>query len=241
MMFLTRNKLRAVASISASLALGLLAACGSSSSSDSGENGTAVAGTFIDAPVQGLSYKTGGWAARETNRKWKAIASSADGKKLAALHGNGISTSTDGGLTWTARNVESSSEWIAIASSEDGNKLAAAITNGLIYTSSDGGASWTERESKRNWAAISMSADGSKIAAASSGGIFSGRLYVSTDSGVNWTKAFKAEKPWRSVAWSADGTKLAAAAGTEAPEEIFTSVFPTNPNPTATDIENSWI
>jgi len=45
MMFLTRNKLRAVAGIGVSLALSLLAACGSSNSTDSGENDTPVTGT----------------------------------------------------------------------------------------------------------------------------------------------------------------------------------------------------
>jgi hypothetical protein len=44
MMFLTRNKLRAVAGIGVSLALSLLAACGSSNSTDSGENDTPVTG-----------------------------------------------------------------------------------------------------------------------------------------------------------------------------------------------------
>jgi len=226
MMFLTRNKLRAVAGIGVSLALSLLAACGSSNSTDSGENDTPVTGTFIDAPVQGLSYKSGGWTAQETKRKWTSIASSADGTKLAAVHEKGISTSTDSGLTWTAREPESSNYWIAIASSADGTKLAAAIEAGHVYTSTDSGVSWTKHEGpgKRTWAVLSMSADGSKIAAASSGGIFSGRLYVSTNSGATWTKAFSREKTWRSVAWSADGTTLAAAAaGAERPEEIFTS------------------
>ncbi len=243
MRFITRNKLRVVAGMGVSLALGLLAACGSSSSSDSGENGTPVTGTFIDAPVQGLSYKVGGWTAQETKRKWTSIASSADGTKLAAVHEKGISTSTDSGLTWTAHKVSPSSDWRAIASSADGNKLAAVMEGGYVYTWSKGDASWTEHQSpgRRTWAAVSMSADGTRIAVASSGGIFSGKLYVSTDSGASWTKAFSRDKPWRSVAWSADGTKLAAvAAGAEAPEEIFTSVFPTNSNPTATDIENSW-
>ena len=55
MRFITINMRRSVAGICAILALGLLAACGSSSSTYSGESGTPVTGTFIDAPVQGLT------------------------------------------------------------------------------------------------------------------------------------------------------------------------------------------
>lgn len=232
MRFLTRNKLRVVAGIGVSLALGLLAACGGSSSTKSGDTDTPVAGTFIDAPVQGLSYKTGGWVARETTRKWQAIASSADGTKLVAAYNRGIFTSTDSGATWTSRTTSDSYDWQYLTSSADGTKLAGVISSGRIFTSNDSGTTWTERENKRNWVAITSSADGSKLAAVTSGGIYSGQVYRSVDSGVTWTKAVLSDKPWRSIASSADGTKLAAAAaGSGTPGKIYTS----------TDSGVSWI
>ena len=232
MRFITRIMLRAVAGIGVTLALGLLAACGSSSSSDSGENGTPVTGTFIDAPVQGLSYKTGGWVARETDRKWQAIASSADGTKLVAANNRGIFTSTDSGATWTSRATSDSYDWQSVTSSADGTKLAGVNLNGLIYTSNDSGVTWTERQNTRNWVAITSSADGTKLAAVTSGGISSGQVYRSSDSGTTWTKAVLSDKPWRSIASSADGTKLAAAAaGHGTPGKIYTS----------TDSGVSWI
>jgi photosystem II stability/assembly factor-like uncharacterized protein len=45
------------------------------------------------------------WTARENNREWFSITSSADGTKLAAVVAGGgrIYTSIDSGATWTAR------------------------------------------------------------------------------------------------------------------------------------------
>ena len=60
-----------------------------------------------------------------------------------------------------------------------------------------------------NWISIASSADGTKLVAAiynsSSGGV-----YISSNSGANWTAQLGAAQ-WSAVASSADGTKLAAA------------------------------
>lgn len=75
--------------------------------------------------------------ARESNRDWRSITSSADGTKLAAVveHGQ-IHTSIDAGLTWVAH--ESNRYWWSITSSADGSKLAAVVQISLIYTSTGG-------------------------------------------------------------------------------------------------------
>ena len=59
------------------------------------------------------------------------------------------------------------SSWQSIASSSDGTKLAAVVSGGFIYTSSDSGATWTERTAagSRNWSSIASSSDGTKLAA----------------------------------------------------------------------------
>ena len=145
------------------------------------------------------------WTARDSNRGWYAIASSADGTKLAAVVLAGqIYTSVDSGANWTAR--ESSRNWGSIASSADGTKLAAVASGGQIYTSIDSGATWTARESIRNWRSIASSADGTKLAAVAYGS----QIYTSTDSGATWT-ARGSNRLWTRIASSADGTKLAAA------------------------------
>ncbi|WP_345738692.1 IPT/TIG domain-containing protein, partial [Prosthecobacter algae] len=144
------------------------------------------------------------WTARETNRTWRSITSSADGSKLAAVAQSGqIYTSTDSGINWTAR--ESDRNWFSITSSADGNKLAAVVQSGQIYTSTDSGVTWTPRESSRNWSSITSSADGSKLAAVEQ----EGRIYTSTDSGVTWTPR-DSNRSWISITSSADGSKLAA-------------------------------
>jgi len=74
------------------------------------------------------------------------------------------------------------SSWQSIASSSDGSKLAAVVWDGSLYTSSDSGATWTERTTagSRDWSSIASSSDGSKLAAAVSGG----SIYTSSDSGA---------------------------------------------------------
>ena len=54
-----------------------------------------------------------------------------------------------------------------------------------------------------------MSSDGSVISA----GVYNGRLYLSTNSGTNWSEvqpAGDADKSWRTSAMSSDGSKIIA-------------------------------
>ncbi|MCX6854661.1 MAG: Ig-like domain-containing protein, partial [Verrucomicrobia bacterium] len=144
------------------------------------------------------------WTARENNRNWYALASSADGSRLFAAEFNGqIYTSTDSGVNWTAR--ENGRSWQDIATSADGTKLVAAVRGGQIYTSSDSGVNWTARENSRNWWGVTCSADGSKLAAV----VSNGQIYTSTDFGVTWT-ARENNRDWYCVTSSADGSKLVA-------------------------------
>ena len=152
---------------------------------------------------------------------WRAITSSADGTKLAAVVGyfGQIYTSADTGVTWTAR--ESTRQWRSITSSADGTRLAAVdqgFSGGKIYTSSNSGATWTARATDQLWQSIASSSDGTKLVAAA----FSSQLYTSTDSGVTWT-ARESVRNWRAVASSADGTKLVAIAAVGSSGQIYTS------------------
>ena len=144
------------------------------------------------------------WTARQGNRSWYCVASSADGTKLVACVRDGqIYTSSDSGVTWTPR--ESSRPWSSVASSADGAKLVACALGGYIYTSPDSGVSWTPVADPRNWWSVASSADGAKIVACVNGG----QIYTSPDSGANWT-ARESSRAWYGVASSADGTKLVA-------------------------------
>ena len=149
------------------------------------------------------------WTARASGtRNWRSIASSANGMKLAAVGPNDqIYTSTDAGVTWTAR--ESNRSWFSIASSADGTMLAAVVYGGQIYTSTNSGVTWTARETNRDWSSIASSADGTMLTA----GVQLGQIYTSTNAGVTWTaRTGPANRNWMSVASSANGTHLAAVA-----------------------------
>jgi len=128
----------------------------------------------------GATWKSNHVANAQT---WWAVASSADGVKLAAAVGGffinstgSIYTSTNSGLTWTTNTPAGlpAARWAAIASSADGSKLVAAARDGGIYTSSDSGASWVSNSiPTADWRSVAISADGAKLAAAAfDGGIW---------------------------------------------------------------------
>ena len=149
------------------------------------------------------------WTARDADRNWVAVASSANGSKLVALAAGGdegrIYTSTDSGATWTPR--ENLRKWSSVASSSDGTKLVAADKGGQLYTSTDSGLTWTPRDANRPWISVASSADGTNLVALA----FGGQIYTSTDSGETWIPRDE-NRNWVAVASSADGTKLVAAA-----------------------------
>lgn len=74
-------------------------------------------------------------------------------------------------ITWTERIAGSGGvSWRAIASSDDGTKLVACLADwGSIYTSTDSGATWTERTpnagADADWTSVVSSADGVKLVA----------------------------------------------------------------------------
>lgn len=81
---------------------------------------------------------------------------------------------------------------------------------------------WSARAFNADWFAIASSQNGQNLVAANRGGL----LYISTDSGINWSPRYEA-RIWQDVASSADGTKLAAITNTE----IYVS----------SDSGNTWI
>ena len=171
------------------------------------------------------------WTARKiddagTPMRWTSVASSADGMKLvaAALRGH-IYTSTDAGLSWTARDT--SRFWAAVSSSADGKHLAAATQDEhAIYTSSDSGVSWVAHpltvpdNTNTLWLSLASSEDGQQLAAVRHGD----GVYLSTDWGNTWKKAVLPGDNPTHVTWidlSADGKNMVAVS--TAPD-VYTSV-----------------
>jgi hypothetical protein len=170
------------------------------------------------------------WRTINVTANFQAIASSADGSKLTAVsHLGNIYTSADSGNIWTVRL---SGIWNSVASSADGTKLIVAggdprpfgsagfsqnikngdtpnplVGEGKIYTSSDSGATWTDRLILQFWTGVASSADGTKLAAVAR----NRQIYISNDSGATWTLRGTSQN-YTGIASSADGSKLAAVA-----------------------------
>jgi photosystem II stability/assembly factor-like uncharacterized protein len=53
-----------------------------------------------------------------------------------------------------------------------------------MFTSSDSGISWSQRETTRTWIRVASNDDGTKLVALDYGGY----IYTSTDSGISWTE-----------------------------------------------------
>jgi photosystem II stability/assembly factor-like uncharacterized protein len=150
---------------------------------------------------------------------WTSVASSANGRKVAAtVYGGRIYTSTNSGTTWTISGAPTKL-WSSIASSADGKKLIAGAYEDLIYTSTNSGKSWTPTALPyAEWySVVTSSADGNKLVCATSfpdnsGSTSFGVVYLSTNSGTTWTYSTSIGSHvwfWTSLASSADGNKLA--------------------------------
>lgn len=152
----------------------------------------------------------------------KRIAASADGQRVAAVQGDSIRRSLDGGLTWVNGPVLPGGTLTTVAASADGLRLVTMNSSG-VSTSADGGATWTARggPAVSYWRAVASSADGTRLVAADSTpapATTSGFLYTSSDAGVTWTQRGTARE-WSDVASSADGMRLVAAS----PQGLYTS------------------
>lgn len=156
----------------------------------------------------------------DANGNWMTPCSSADGKYVylpdrgntCAESFNGrLWKSSDYGATWAEMqpggNVQH--HWRTVACSPDGKYVLAAAEcySGAVvgerprrlYSSSDYGVNWTERQPAGNvdldWHSVSVSQDGKTMLA----GCWAGRLWVSRDSGASWTEtrpAGDADKGW---------------------------------------------
>jgi alpha-tubulin suppressor-like RCC1 family protein len=116
---------------------------------------------------------------------------------------------TGGGLPGNLTPRDSTRNWRGVAISDNGLKMAAVVSNGYLYTSANGGGTWTEATTlgQKSWYGVAGSSDGTKLVAVADGY----RIFTSIDSGATWTQQTSTSaSKWRSVASSADGTKLVA-------------------------------
>jgi len=129
--------------------------------------------------------------------------------RLAAVaYEDNVYTSVDGGESWQKTSA-GPTRWQSITSSSDGLQLIAVVEGGFIWSSQDGGETWTQNTSVEfsDWSAVSSSDDGVQVVAAAS---TAGALYTSSDAGETWTEVADSVANWQGVAVSSDGSTTAA-------------------------------
>ena len=107
--------------------------------------------------------------------------------------------------------------WYAAAMDASGTKFVVGIYSGHVYTSVDSGGAWTERSPDpsnggiRYWSSVASNSTGTLLAAVSNSDV-AGKIWISSNSGVDWIVGNGAPvgKWWTSVASDADGTNLIA-------------------------------
>ena len=147
------------------------------------------------------------WTALGSSGNWTGVAMSASGTQMFATFIGGIDYNSGSG--WALSGGTSAGDFVAIASSANGQRLIAVATNssgGGIYTSSNGGQSFSEVYAVTGaWTAVASSADGSKLVAVMKGGA----IYTSDNWGTTWQNNGMTAQ-WNSVASSSDGNIIAA-------------------------------
>lgn len=133
-----------------------------------------------------------------SNHYRQKVAMSADGSKIiAGIYTGRLYLSSNSGSSWTEirpDGLDADHNWMAVSMSADGNTIVAGYgatdvgwTNGKIYISHNAGSSWNEIIIPgliiHYWNTACMSADGAAILLVNYGK----GLYLSTNSGSNWT------------------------------------------------------
>ncbi|MGZ3721339.1 MAG: WD40/YVTN/BNR-like repeat-containing protein [Bdellovibrionales bacterium] len=156
---------------------------------------------------------------------WQDFAASADAMKIFASAGGPLYFSNDGGVTWTPRKDLGDfigGHFYGMQMSADGSHVA--ISSSYLYTSADGGASFTVHSGTPNyqdmstsmsgyqeWNLMTMSTDGMSLAATGRGQDF---IYTSADGGKTWAEEQAAgRRYWQDLKLSADGSFLFAVGG----------------------------
>jgi hypothetical protein len=91
--------------------------------------------------------------------------------------------------------------WGGVCCSWSGQYVTAAVNSGVMYYSSNYGATWTANSSSGGWASIACSASGQYQLAP----IYGGGIYYSNNYGVSWTQSNAPNANWQTVVCSASG------------------------------------
>lgn len=142
------------------------------------------------------------WLEKETNRNWRDVAISADGKyQTAIVNEGGIYVSNDYGNTWVARDTNK--RWYAVAMTPDGKYQVAVVNGEFVYISKNYGIDWVQNSFlvMQPWYDVAISDDGKYIIVCADGGA----IYISHNYGLTFSVPFVGSRQWYAVAISSDG------------------------------------
>jgi hypothetical protein len=119
-----------------------------------------------------------------------SICTSSDGKYvLATQNGSAqLLLSQNYGVSYSL--VGSTASWLSVSMSSDGTKMYAVKSGDYLYTSTNLGTTWTTLTAslQQAFAVVSCSSDGVKIVLSGTGGNLTDSVYISTNTGVAFTK-----------------------------------------------------
>ena len=159
------------------------------------------------------------WIPRNSSLPWYAVSSDSTGKYLAVAApynsrthtAGGIYISNDYGVTWTPTNAPTNILFDSIASDSTGSNLVAVAqrAGAQIFTSSNGGTTWTARDSARYWLSVASDSSGQHLVAVVNGGYIYTASSTLSNYGVTWTPR-DSSRNWTSVTSNSTGQYLVA-------------------------------
>ena len=163
--------------------------------------------------TEGGSVVYANWGASITWRPLvlaTVVASSADGRTLAASFGDSIELSPDFGTNWnTVTTSLTNVSFACLALSGDGQTLLVGTSGNFVYLTTNAGLNWkASAVSKGPIKAVACSTDVSKLLSASGDGLF-----ISQDLGASWQLLHSA-KNVEAICCSADAVRIAAVTST---------------------------
>ncbi|MFH0949030.1 MAG: hypothetical protein V1802_00915 [Candidatus Aenigmatarchaeota archaeon] len=180
-----------------------------------------TAAGLVISSADGIIEATYGatWISASPTAIWYGIAISSEGRYQTAINREGnIFISADYGNDWTQK-LAAGFPLEDVAISSDGKYQTALESrtswpyNGRIFVSSDFGQSWVARgpgvsDPKYSWGYIAMSSDGKYQTAIGyyyDGVAFDGKIYISSDYGMNWAQSSGPTGTLTGIFMSSDG------------------------------------
>lgn len=155
------------------------------------------------------------WSKSETipdssDGQWDSVAMSADASRLVVGSlGGSVFTSTDSGATWVKQAALGQHYWSNASMSGDGSRIT-LVGDDKLTISTDGGASWGQKDLPGYVSRLTQSADGTKMAATRFDGV-DGYTWTSSDSGTTWIpRAAIGSGRVAALVSSADGLRMVA-------------------------------